>query len=65
MRQIFTYMDFGIRFIYTHRNQPDLFHGPKVKVMIDRRSVGQSVLVSGNHLGPITRFYYCQTVGVR
>jgi hypothetical protein len=26
------------------------------------KSVGQSVLVSGSHLGPMTRSYYCQTV---
>jgi hypothetical protein len=34
----------------------------KKKLCYDRRSVGQCVLVSGTHLGPMTRFYYCQTV---
>jgi large-conductance mechanosensitive channel len=28
----------------------------KVKVIYDRQSVGQSVLVSGTHLGPATNF---------
>jgi hypothetical protein len=28
----------------------------KVKVTFDRQSVGQSVLVSGAHLGPATKF---------
>jgi hypothetical protein len=32
------------------------------KLCYDRRSVGQSVLVSSMHLGPKARFYYCQTV---
>jgi hypothetical protein len=35
---------------------------PKSKLCYDRRSVGQSVLVSSLHLGPKTRFYYCQRV---
>jgi hypothetical protein len=34
----------------------------KLLVCYDRRSVGQSVLASSTHLGPKTRFYYCQTV---
>jgi hypothetical protein len=33
-----------------------------VNVMLDWRSLGQHVLVSGTHLGPMTRFYYCQAV---
>jgi hypothetical protein len=33
---------------------------PKSKVCYDRRSVCQSVLVSGTHLRLITGFYYCQ-----
>jgi hypothetical protein len=32
------------------------------KLYYDRRSVGQSVFVFSIHPGPITRFYYCQTV---
>jgi hypothetical protein len=28
----------------------------------DRRSVGQSVLVSSPHLGLMTRFFHCQTI---
>jgi hypothetical protein len=34
----------------------------KSKICYDRRWVRQSVLVSRTHLGPSTRFYYCQTV---
>jgi hypothetical protein len=28
----------------------------KLKLIYDRQSVGQSVLVSGDHLGPLTNF---------
>jgi hypothetical protein len=34
----------------------------KPKLCYDRRSVGQSVLLSSTHLGRKTSFYYCQTV---
>jgi hypothetical protein len=34
----------------------------KSKLCYDRRSVGQSVLVSSTHLGLTKDFYYCQTV---
>jgi hypothetical protein len=30
----------------------------KLKLIYDRQSVGQSVLVSGAHLGPVTNFYF-------
>jgi hypothetical protein len=30
----------------------------KLKLIYDRQSVGQSVLVSGTHLGPVTNFYF-------
>jgi hypothetical protein len=30
----------------------------KLKLIYDRQSVGQSVLVSGTHLGPTTNFYF-------
>jgi hypothetical protein len=30
----------------------------KLKLIYDRRSVGQSVLVSGSHLEPMTRFLF-------
>jgi hypothetical protein len=30
----------------------------EVKLIYDRRSVGQSVLVSGSHLEPMTRFLF-------
>jgi hypothetical protein len=30
----------------------------KLKLIYDRKSVGQSVLVSGTHLGPATNFIY-------
>jgi hypothetical protein len=30
----------------------------KVKVILRRQSVGQSVLVSGTHLGPATNFFH-------
>jgi hypothetical protein len=30
----------------------------KLKLIYDRRSVGQSVLVSGSHLEPMTRFFF-------
>jgi hypothetical protein len=32
------------------------------KICNDRRFFGQSVLVSGTHLGPMTRFHYFRTV---
>jgi hypothetical protein len=37
-------------------NQPT--HEVEVKVNLDRQSVGQSVLVSGAHLGPVTNFSF-------
>jgi hypothetical protein len=30
----------------------------KLKLIYDRQSVGQSVLVSGTHLGPVTNFSF-------
>jgi hypothetical protein len=30
----------------------------KLKLIYDRRSVGQAVLVSGSHLEPMTRFFF-------
>jgi hypothetical protein len=30
----------------------------KLKLICDRQSVGQSVLVSGAHLGPVTNFSF-------
>jgi hypothetical protein len=30
----------------------------KLKLICDRQSVGQSVLVSGTHLGPVTDFSF-------
>jgi hypothetical protein len=33
-------------------------HKLKLKLIYDRRSVGQSVLVSGSHLEPMTRFLF-------
>jgi hypothetical protein len=35
-----------------------------LKLIYDRRSVGQSVVVSGPHLEHTTRFYYCRTLAV-
>jgi hypothetical protein len=34
----------------------------KLKLIYDRRSVGQSVLMSGSNLEPMTRFFFCLTV---
>jgi hypothetical protein len=34
----------------------------KLKLIYDRRSVGQSVLVSGSHLEPMTDFCFCLTI---
>jgi hypothetical protein len=37
----------------------------RLRLVCDRRSVDQSVLVSGPHLGPMTRFfYYCRKFAV-
>jgi hypothetical protein len=33
-------------------------HFLKLKLLCDRQSVGQSVLVSGSHLGPVTDFSF-------
>jgi hypothetical protein len=44
------------RFIYCPKSKS------KSKLCYDRRSVGQSVLVSNTHLGLTTRFCYCQAV---
>jgi hypothetical protein len=33
----------------------------KLKLIYDRHSVGQSVLVSGAHLGPVTNFSFSST----
>jgi hypothetical protein len=33
----------------------------KKKLIYDRQSVGQSVLVSGAHLGPVTNFSFAMT----
>jgi hypothetical protein len=33
-------------------------YGLKLKLIYDRRSIGQSVLVSGSHLEPMTRFLF-------
>jgi hypothetical protein len=30
----------------------------KLKLIYDRQSVGQSVLVPGAHLGPVTNFFF-------
>jgi hypothetical protein len=40
--------------------QPRRLHSSflKLKLIYDRQSVGQSVLVSGAHLGPLTRFLF-------
>jgi hypothetical protein len=35
-----------------------LLRSPKLKLCYDRRSVGQSVFVSGSHLEPMTIFYF-------
>jgi hypothetical protein len=34
----------------------------KLKLIYDRRSVGQSVLMLGSHLEPMTRFLFCLTI---
>jgi hypothetical protein len=33
-------------------------HGAKLKLIYDRQSVGQSVLVTGARLGPVTNFSF-------
>jgi hypothetical protein len=42
---------------------PLLGNGLKSKSRYDRRSVGEHILVSNNHMGPTSEFCYCQTVG--
>jgi hypothetical protein len=46
----------------TELNWTELCGKSKPKLCYDRRSVGQSVLVSSTHLGLKTKFFYCQTV---
>jgi hypothetical protein len=47
--------------ISTHKVGSEFIQNPgqlKLKLIYDRRSVGQSVLVSGTHLGPTTNFSF-------
>jgi hypothetical protein len=37
----------------------------KLKLIYDRQSVGQSVLVSGTHLGPVTNFFFLLEISFR
>jgi hypothetical protein len=54
------------RLNYSSPLSNSLTHQPitttKSKSCYDRRPVGQSVLMPSTHLGPKTRFYYCQRV---
>jgi hypothetical protein len=36
----------------------------KLKLIYDRQSVGQSVLVLGSYLKPMARFFLCLTIAV-
>jgi hypothetical protein len=42
----------------------DVTHGLKSKLLFDRRSVGQSILMSGAHLGSMTRFLLMSAVSL-
>jgi hypothetical protein len=45
-----------LRFSLSYKDSPLITSKSKSKLCYDRRSVGQSVLVSSTHLGPTTRF---------
>jgi hypothetical protein len=50
-----------VNFVLSHDNRATVMLLSKSKSFHDRRSVGQSVLVSGHHFGPTTNFSFSST----
>jgi hypothetical protein len=46
-----------IHFGFLRKSSPQLLDNPKSKSLYDRRSVGQLVLLSGHHPGPVTNSF--------